>query len=808
MNCGSDVTLRSIACALERFYWRSRDPASNPPHHMRRSRHRVERGGLDLGTILNNIHLLRLALMSTVCAFGMTTLNSALAQSSTATPSGASALPPVVVTQPAPARRRASAAPARAPRAARTAAAPRAVAPRQTNVFVESPRGPIQGYVANRSMAGTKTNTPINETPQSISVIGAEQIRDQAPRSLDQILGYAPGVVGGTFGNDVRNDWFLIRGFKSDDNSLFLDGMQLFNTGYATWKLQPFNLERVEVLRGPSAILYGGSSPSGLVNAVSKLPPSEPIRYIEGGVDNYGNRYVGFDIGGPVAMSALNGTLSTRLVGRFQGGDTQTDYTQDNNFFLAPSLTWRPDADTSFTLLASASHNNTRGQNFLPYVGSVVNAPFGRIGTNVFTSEPNMDTFDRTQEMIGYQFEKNLSDSVTFRQNARFAHVDVKFATVYGNGYATTPAAADLARFNFLATDRADQATMDNQLEYRFSTGILSHTTLFGLDLKYYSIDDQQKFNGGSPINLINPVYTATAQATGPFKDQTITQKQVGVYLQDQIKLDRFTLVLSGRNDFVDIDNNNRIGTSLSRDDSKFSGRAGLIYNFDSGVAPYVSYATSYNPIIGVNGAGATSTLQLPETGQQAEIGVKYQPAGFNGHFGLAYFDLKRQNVITTDPTNALLQVQNGEQTSRGLELEAVANLAPGFKVTASFTTYNIFVSKDGDQTLIGKVPVATPSQLASGWADYTFQDGWLRGFGFGAGVRYVGGSYADAANTLPVQSRALGDLAVHYDWQNWRFAINANNVTDEIYVANCSTVNACFYGDRRRVTGSIGYKW
>jgi iron complex outermembrane receptor protein len=767
-----------------------------------------EAGGI-LGTILNNIHLSRLALLSSVCALSLITLDPALAQSSSgASQSGASTLPPVVVTQPAPARRRATAAPARTPRAVRTAAAPRPVAPRQNNVFVETPRGPIQGYVANRSSSGTKTNTPINETPQSISVIGAEQIRDQAPRSLDQILGYAPGVVGGTFGNDTRNDWFLIRGFKSDDNSLFLDGQQLFNTAYATWKLQPFNLERVEVLRGPSAILYGGSSPSGLVNAVSKLPPAQPIRYIEAGVDNYGNRYVGFDIGGPVAMSPLNGTLSTRLVGRFQGGDTQTDYTQDNNFFLAPSLTWRPDADTSITLLASASNNNTRGQNFLPYVGSVVNAPFGRIGTNIFTSEPNMDTFNRSQEMIGYQFEKNLTDNVTFRQNTRYAHVDVKFATVYGNGYATTPAAGDMSRFNFLATDRADQATMDNQLEYRFSTGILSHTALFGLDMKYYNIDDEQKFNGATSINLINPVYTPTAQATGPFRNVTLDQRQAGLYLQDQIKLDRLTLVLSGRNDWVNTNNDNHAGPSQSRNDSKFSGRAGLIYNFDNGLAPYISYATSYNPVVGLNGSGTTATLQLPETGQQSEVGVKFQPNGFDGHFSFAYFDLKRQNVLTTDPLNPLQSIQNGEQTSRGLELEAVANLAPGFKVLGSFTTYNIFVSKDGDSTIIGKAPVATPSQLASGWADYTFQNGWLRGFGFGGGVRYVGGSFADAANTLPVASRMLGDAAVHYDWQNWRFAVNVTNLTDEVYVATCSTVNACFYGDRRRVIGSVGYKW
>jgi iron complex outermembrane receptor protein len=758
-----------------------------------------------LGITLNNtIRLSRLALLSSVCALSVVTLDTSLAQSSS-TQSGAQPLPPVVVNQPNQQRRRATAAPSRAPRV-RTAVAPRPVAPRQTNVFVESPRGPIQGYVANRSSTGTKTNTPINETPQAISVIGAEQIRDQKPRSFDDVLRYVPGVAAGTFGSDFRNDWFLIRGFKSDDNSVFLDGLQLFYTSYASWKLQPSNMERVEILRGPSAILYGGSSPSGVVNVVSKMPQAEPIRYVETGVDNFGNAYFGFDINTPIKLAPGNGELYTRIVGQVQNGGTQTDFTPNNNYFIAPSVTWKPDVDTTLTILASASYNETRAAQFLPYVGTVTNAPFGRIPTSFFGGEPNFDKFKREQEMLGYQFERKLSDSVTFRQNARFAHVDVNYTGVTGSGYANQTT-GDLARFPFGTRGIANQAQMDSQVEYRFNTGILSHTTLYGLDLKYYQISDRQAFAFTSgPINVLNPVYTGATLTAAPYRDSQLTQQQLGVYLQDQIKLDRFTLVLSGRNDWVDTNDVSRItGTALGRSASAFSGRAGLIYNFDNGLAPYISYATSFNPVIGVNGSGQ---LLLPETGQQTEVGVKFQPVGFDGHFGFAYFDLKRQNALTTDPNNSLLTTQNGEVTSRGLELEAVANLMPGLKVVGSFTHYHLFVSQDLNPALIGKTPTNTPQQLASGWADYTFQDGWLRGFGFGGGVRYVGGSFADQANTLAVPSRILGDLAVHYDWQNWRFAVNANNVTDEIYVASCAGATSCFYGDRRRITGSIGYKW
>jgi iron complex outermembrane receptor protein len=706
------------------------------------------------------------------------------------------------------ARRRAASPERRQARRATQTAQSNKPPPQRGAGFVENPRGAVQGYVAGRSMAGTKTNTPIMETPQSLSVIGSEQIRDQKPGKFDETMRYTPGVLAGTFGADPRNDWFLIRGFKSDDVGLFLDGLQLFYTSFASWKLQPFNLERVEVLRGPSAVLYGGSSPSGIVNAVSKMPPTEPIRYLETGVNNFGNAYFAFDLGGPVATSSENGKLFYRVVGQIQNGGTQVDFTPDNNYFIAPSLTWKPDADTTFTVLASASKNETRSQNFLPYIGTVVTAPFGRIPTSLFASDPSVDRFAREQEMLGYQFERNLSDDVTFRQNARFAHVDVTLTTLFGLGYETTPAAANLLRGNFIARGVANQGNLDSQLEYRFNTGILRHTALFGLDLKHYSIDDRQGFTCCAPaLNLVNPVYGSVAPISWTFNpDTTLTQKQLGFYAQDQIKLDRFTLVLSGRNDWVATDSNNHLAPGQSREDSQFSGRAGLIYNFDFGLAPYVSYATSYNPVVGLNSA---QQLLLPETGQQTEVGLKFQPNGFNGHFGIALFDLKRQNVLTTDPNSVPpLQMQNGEWTSRGIELEAVANPLPGLKVIGAFTSYDLFVSKDLNQALIGKVPTNTPRRLSSAWVDYTFQEGPLTGFGFGGGVRYVGSSFADNLNTMPVPSVVLGDAIVHYEWQNWRAALNVINVADTIYVANCSSENACFYGDRRRATASLSYKW
>ncbi|WP_249780127.1 TonB-dependent siderophore receptor [Bradyrhizobium sp. dw_411] len=670
-------------------------------------------------------------------------------------------------------------------------------------------------------MTGTKTNTRIMETPQSISVIGADQIRDQKPASVAEALRYTPGVAAQFFGADTRNDWFQIRGFNAQDVGLLMDGLPLPAAfGFATWKLPINGLERIDILRGPSAVLYGGGSPGGFVNLISKTPPNQPLNYVETGVNSFGNAYFTFDFGGPVAIKSSqsddlfykakqSNDLYYRMTGTVKNGGTQTDFTNDNSYSFSPSVRYRPDLDTSLTIIALAQKDQTRGQGFLPYVGTVTNAPFGKIGTSLFASDPRDDYFKRETEMLGYQFEKSINESVTFRQNARISHDEVEFQTLLGNGYVNgNPSTAMLSRFNDFARDNATQGNIDNQLEYRFNTGPVQHTALFGVDYKHYYLADLQAFDFGTPaLNLVNPVYGVFQGFPGTvFQNQNFTQQQTGVYMQDQIKLGRLTVVASGRNDWVNLNDNNLIGASLSRDDSKSTGRIGVIYNTPIGLAPYASYATSFNPLVGTN--FQTGQLFLPETGQQGEVGVKFEPAGFNGHFTAALFDLKRQNVLTANPANITQAFQTGEVTSRGVELEAVGNVTPELKLVASFTDFRIFDSKDVVPALVGTVPTNTPSEMASAWADYTIQNGRLAGFGFGGGVRYVGISYADQANTLVVPSFVLGDLALHYQVANWRFALNITNIADHIYVGGCSSATACFYGDRRRETASVSYKW
>lgn len=668
-------------------------------------------------------------------------------------------------------------------------------------------KGPVPGYVATESVTGTKTATPLLETPQSIAVVGAKEISTIGAQTVDQALAYVSGVRGDTFGNDPRNDWFLIRGFPGQVSGYFLDGLQLYSNAFATFKVEPWGLERLEVLKGPASVLYGGSNVGGIINAVSKRPPPTAQGTIETGINTFGNKYVAFDIGGPVSQKADN-QFYYRLEGLARGGGTQTDFTSDNHLFIAPSLTWAPDGDTRFTVLGSYTNQRTNGQNFLPYIGTVTRAPFGKIPTSLFTSEPGYDTFQRNQALIGYEFEHRFNETFSVRQNVRYSNLRINYQTLYGGGYVNAdPNAAELQRFNFVTTPLVSQIAVDNQLEGRFRTGPISHVVLGGLDYKHYTLSDSQGFVVGAPLDLLRPVYTGAMTPSPNFVLNNQVQDQMGVYVQEQAKLGRLTLVLSGRHDSLQSRFDNKLiapATRMDSTDGAFTGRAGLIYNTEANIAPYATVATSFDPQLGTN--TSTGKPLIPTTGILKELGIKYEPIPGRLSLNGALFDLTQNNVLST--LGGMTSVQIGQQQSRGFELQAQGNVTPGLAVLASYTGYRLRTTQDGDPTLIGKVPVNVPQNFGSMLLDYTIQSGSFSGLGFGAGPRYVGGSYASLDNKFGVPGYVVGDALVHFERGHWRASVNVSNITDRTYVASCSSFNACFYGLRRTALFRLAYSW
>ncbi|MCB8821826.1 TonB-dependent siderophore receptor [Microvirga rosea] len=677
-----------------------------------------------------------------------------------------------------------------------------------------SATGPINGYVPSRTATGSKTDTPIEQIPQAVSVIGREEMEDRQVQKVDEALRYTAGVYAQPFGLDSDTDWFYIRGFDAGQTGVFLNNLPLYQYGFGGFYIDPFVLERIEVLKGPASALYGGSASGGIVNLVSKRPTTEPLRYIEAGINSWGNGYGAFDFGGALDKDKI---WSYRLTGKLSGGGWETRKADDFRGVIAPAFTLRPNAGTELTLLSSYQYidlKHTGG--FLPYVGTVVPAPFGRISRRFYYDEPGVDLYRRQQAMLGYEFKHDINDVWTVRQNFRYARTDSKERGPYPYGYldpatgfpGPVPFGPDflLYRIGFNHHTVVNTLSLDNQAEAKFGTGPLNHTLLLGLDYKYYNIDHIQASGGGTPISAVNPIYGAPQGPAVPYLDQNLTMNQLGFYAQDQIRLGGWIATLNGRYDRVTMNSTDKVGAAnFSENTGEFSGRAGLGYEFANGLVPYVAVSRSFNPLIGSDVRGRAFE---PETGQQYEVGLKYKPTSFDGLITAALFDLTRQNTLTTDPTNVFFQAQLGEVRSRGFEIEGQANIGKGLKAVASVTAYNIEITKDSNLALIGKRPNVVPEFIASTWLDYTVQDGMFKGLGFGAGVRYNGFSYADNENLLKVPSSTVFDAAIRYTYDNFTIALNVNNIFDREYVSSCQTQYTCNYGAGRVATLKASYKW
>jgi iron complex outermembrane receptor protein len=742
-----------------------------------------------------------------------------------AAPSAAQTTPSVEQAAPLPevrvtARRRPAARPARVNPAPQVAPNP---APQET----ETALGPVRGYTASRSATASKTDTPILETPQSISVVTKDQITAQGAQTVQEALQYTPGVSLQSYGANAFFDGFKIRGF---DAPSYLDGLRLpaDSISFAKPKIETYGLERLEVLKGPSSGLYGQSDPGGFINMVSKRPTATPHYDVEGVFGSFNRIQGAFDIGGPLDK---NGEYLYRIVGLARQSDTQTDFMQDNKLFIAPSFTWRPTNDTSFTILSQYQKIDNKGyQQYVPGEVSFLPNPNGRIPYSRYIGEPSVDGYKLEQASIGYAFEHRFDNNLQFRQNVRYMEVTNDLASVRSEGMYFGSNSLVARSYNYVKSD-AQNLAIDNQLQGDFRTGLLTHKVLVGFDYlnqtghaDYRSLPSSIPvfFPGGfASINAYNPVYGAAVPSFNsltPFMLHESKTNQVGLFAQDQVKLDRWTLSLTGRQDFVNTSLISKApgvyppqGTYQTSDSAQ-TGRVGLNYLFENGVSPYANYSTSFVPNSGVSSAGQPFK---PTTGEGKEIGIKYMPIGTNLMFTAALFEINQDNVLTADPGNPFLNIQTDAARVRGLELEAKGNVTRELEIAGAYTHLDPKITKSLDGNA-GKNLQAAPADQASLWAKYTWYDGPLAGLGLGAAVRYVGESYGDAGNTFVIPAYTLVDASVSYDLayaradlKGWKAQINVTNLTDRYYVASCLTGLAyCGLGTGRTVLGTLKYSW
>ena len=682
---------------------------------------------------------------------------------------------------------------------------------------VESAWGPAPGYLANRTATGSKTDTPLLEAPRSISVATREQMQDRKVQNLDDAVRYMPGVIASSYGSDSRADWMKIRGFEPIQ---MLDGLPLPKGSYTMAKLETWNLERVAVLRGPASAVYGQTPPGGLVDAVSRRPQTESSHEVQVQVGNYNHKQISFDSTGKIDDE---GRFLYRLSGTGRDSGTVIEHMDDQRFNLAPSLTWNIADDSKLTFLGQFNRDDTGGTSqFLPLQGTRLSTPAGKVDYNKNLGDPDWEFYDKTFYALGYAFEHRINDIWQFNQNLRYSKLELDNQIITAGGWAT--AVADdgtVARGANVYDENISHFAVDNNFQADFNTDAIGHTLLLGVDYLRVNTDYRWLYGTAPSSNIIRPIYGQDFSGVAYTAFQNYNQKRTstGLYLQDQMALDAWRLTLGGRWDKLDTDSvfYNANDAQDSRRDSQFSGNAALSYVFDSGFTPYMSYAESFQAEAG----GSEGKAFQPSTGKQYELGIKYQPPGSDMLFTAAAYDLKRQNIVSTNTLGATQPLE--EVQVRGFELEAIGNVTANFTLTASYTYANSKMTKVGDPRDKNRALPLTPEHQAAAWADYDWAAGPLAGFGVGFGARYVGatdnisvGSIGFVRDTSDGHSNAytVYDADVRYDLgyldsslHGASVALNANNLFDKEYLATCDGFY-CYAGDPRRVTASLNYAW
>ncbi|MGQ9367573.1 TonB-dependent siderophore receptor [Azospirillum sp. ST 5-10] len=675
----------------------------------------------------------------------------------------------------------------------------------------ESATGPVDGYVARQTATGTKTDTPLIEVPQAISVITPEQLQDRNVQVESEALLYTPGIFAQPFGSALNqsNNFYRIRGFATSSGGSYVDSL----VSPVNYRYEPFAYERIEVLRGPTSVLFGQADAGGLINRVSKRPRADSIREIEVEYGTHDWKQLAFDVGGAVDEE---GRFLYRLVGMGRDAEGAVDWEfgediADDRSFIAPAFTWNVTPDTSLTLLASRLKEDA--DQIVPHT-----AP-GYDVTDIRLDQDRGVYNDYEDYSFGYAFEHRFDDSLLFQQNLRMSYLNYDYVTLgQVNSVDTPPTDGHIVdRYGFGFKERREDFTIDSRLQKTLTWGITEHTVLVGFD--FQRLEDKYSFSfGAAPsLDLWAPDYDQYIPVPEAFQTTRATTYNRGLYLQDQIKIDqRWVLTLGARKDWSRTTLEDLLsGGEQAQEDDAMSYRAGLTYLFDNGLAPYLSYTESFLP---TGGSDINGDPFEPTTGQQYEVGVKYQPTGFRGFFTAALFDLTKQNVTTTDPDNVGFSVQTGEVRSRGLELEATAEIADGLKLQAAYTFLDAEVTESNSGSE-GDVPAQTPKHMASLWLDYALPASLVNGLSVGGGVRYVSSTYAWDATTASPERRkndayTLFDAALRYDLgqvdqrlDGARVALNVHNIFDKDYQV-CYSRFDCQPGVSRTVIGSLVYRW
>ncbi|MCJ8354587.1 TonB-dependent siderophore receptor [Novacetimonas hansenii] len=723
----------------------------------------------------------------------------------------------------------------------------------------EAAIGPGVGYVATYTDAGTKTDTPITQIPNSVYVITKQQILDQQAQTVAEVLRYMPGVyaeklgtasIGSSVGGNANGTGsIMMRGFASTQ---YVDGL----VGGSLAAGETAFVERVEALNGPASVLYGQVGPGGLIATQLKQPGETPIRNVSVGFGNWGRYEATFDVGDKITKS---GNLKYRIAGIGVTQGSQTDYLHYKRVGVLPSIKWDIDEKTSLTLIGQYLYAPAEAQgDSYPGVGTLVRGKYGYLPRSRFLGDPSLNEDGQKTASFEYQFQHKFNKFLEFQQTFRYEDSSTNIKQTYLFGSLQEDQTIKRRAWH----QASSQATvaLDSRLVGHLKTGALQQTLVAGMDFRRIDITQNIAYdmNGAGYVNIWDPAYylvypdfSLNSPDNIEWDNMRQTQYQSGVYFQDQIKWGRLSVLLGGRQDWYNYkatvttaDNFEAAGhgviTEPYVDDrekssrSKFTWRAGFTYNFDFGLTPYFSYATSFIPQTGAFQYGGQAAKPL--NGKQFEVGLKYLIPNTNILLTAAAYDIKENHYQITDTEHPGYEADAGTVTSKGVELSAHANVTKDLRLTASYSFNETRVTKsnntvwltdmygnaigpnDGAISEQGKYVAGLPRNMVNMFVDYTLPRKIFYGLGVNFGIRYIGSTYADNANSYKVPSYLLFDVGAHYDFENaspilkgLKAQLAISNLANTRYVTSCSSGDAggsCYYGQAQRIYGNFSYSW
>ncbi|VXB94971.1 Ferrioxamine B receptor [Pseudomonas sp. 8AS] len=682
--------------------------------------------------------------------------------------------------------------------------------------------GSMDGYNATHSSVATKTSKELVKISQAVSVVTREQIEKQGSRTVAEAARYTAGVLTNPYGNTHRYDYLAMRGINDGSvDNIIIDGLKSMGDpgSFTSLQIDPYFIERIDLLKGPSSVLYGRSNPGGLAALTTKRPEFEQAGRIDLSYGSHDYKQTAFDVTGP-----LSDKLAYRLVGLAKDSDVQVEHVEETRYALMPSLALNLSDDTYLNLYAYLQHDPNGGYHgSAPASGTLHKRNGERISASFFEGDPELEEFTRTQQMLGYELEHRFNDTWSARQNFRYLDASTENSQVWASGY-LSPSSNQLYRGFSGGEESLHAWIVDNLLQADFATGAAQHIVVTGLDYQYSKnkVRYDRDYSSVTPIDVFDPVYSPNdLSALATASEALRRQKQAGLYIQDLIELGGWNFSSGLRQDWYDVSiDDYRQGSKDANTGDKLSGHLGVLYAFANGLSPYVSYSTSFNPTSNYSDG---AQILKPTTGEQWEAGLKFQPPGSDDLYALSFFTIEMENLFAKENsfTDSYEYKGVGGVESRGVELEARVQVSDNLQLMGSYTyndveyskSYFVFDALGGVVDAKGNTPYQTPEQMASLWADYGFKDGLLAGLTLGAGARYVGESYGSDLNDFEVPAYTLFDAALSYDLANvglqgTSLRVNANNLTDEYYVASCYSANACYLGEERSVVASVTQKF